>query len=78
MSESEAGSADRGLSAVSFRYLDVRELAEIFDRSPRTIRGWLQSGALPVVTVGKRRFVRSDALEAVGRSSHNDDYKSAS
>jgi len=44
--------------------LAVADIARLFNRAPRTVRGWLAQGLLPVVRVGRRRFVPRDALLA--------------
>ena len=45
------------------RFYSVAELAEIFGRSRRSIRGWLQSGKLPCVRIGNARFVAAETIE---------------
>lgn len=53
----------RQLLAVYPAFLGVAHLARLFGKSARTIRGWLKDGKLPVVEIGKRRFVSRVALE---------------
>jgi hypothetical protein len=43
--------------------LGVAHLTRLFDKSARTIRGWLKDGKLPVVKIGNRRFVSRVVLE---------------
>ena len=54
-------------SAPAPRFYSVRELADIFGRSPRTVRGWLQSGKLSCVMIGKTRFVSAAVIENPSR-----------
>ncbi|MCW3476282.1 helix-turn-helix domain-containing protein [Limobrevibacterium gyesilva] len=45
--------------------LSLAEVGALFNRRPRTIRGWIKAGRLPVVAVGGAHFVRRDQLEAM-------------
>ena len=53
--------ADPGLP----RLRSVREVAALFGRSPRTIRGWAQDGRLKSVRVGSAVFFKTEDIEAV-------------
>ena len=46
-------------------FLGPPHLMKLFDRSARTVRGWMASGNLPVTKVGQRRFVPKQALLAL-------------
>ena len=56
-------SAPAHATAPAPRFYSAGELAEIFGRSRRTIRGWLQSGKLPCVMIGNTRFVAAEVIE---------------
>jgi excisionase family DNA binding protein len=47
----------------SRRLLAVREVADLFGRSRRTVRGWIADGRLPVVRIGRTPFVPESALD---------------
>ncbi|MGC9271372.1 helix-turn-helix domain-containing protein [Acidiphilium sp.] len=47
----------------SRRLLAVREVADLFGRSPRTVRGWIADGRLPVLRIGRTPFVPESALD---------------
>ena len=44
-------------------FLGTKEVAELFRRSLRTARAWMAAGDLPVVLIGRKRFVPRAALE---------------
>lgn len=48
---------------VQLRRYSAGELAVMYGRSTRTIRGWMKDGKLPFHLVGNTRFVRSEDLE---------------
>jgi hypothetical protein len=57
------------------RFYSVRELAGIFGRSPRTVRGWLQVKKIGSVMIGNTRFVSEETLKDlwdVGRKLRRD------
>jgi excisionase family DNA binding protein len=57
-------------------YLAVREAADLSKVRPETVRGWVNSGALPRRGIGRIIRVRRDQLEAflaVGVTSRNAD-----
>jgi excisionase family DNA binding protein len=43
----------------------VAEVAELFGRQPRTVRGWIADGRLPCVRIGRAVFVPEPALRAL-------------
>jgi len=45
--------------------LSIQEVAEIFGRSPRTIRDWIHSGKLRAIRVGRMPFVSLAEMEAL-------------
>lgn len=47
----------------SRRVLSIRQVADLFGRSPRTVRGWIADGRLPVVRVGRTPFVPERVLD---------------
>jgi excisionase family DNA binding protein len=40
----------------------IAEVADMFGRKPRTVRGWIADGLLPHLKVGRSVFVPADAL----------------
>jgi excisionase family DNA binding protein len=40
----------------------IAEVAEMFGRKPRTVRGWIADGLLPHLKIGRSVFVPADAL----------------
>jgi predicted site-specific integrase-resolvase len=47
------------------RLLSARQVATIFDRSERTIRGWVRAGYLKPVRVGRAVFFRAEDIAAL-------------
>ncbi len=45
--------------------MSTNDVAELFDRSPRTIRQWVQRGLLTPVRVGGAVFFRRDDIDAM-------------
>jgi excisionase family DNA binding protein len=45
------------------RYMKVRDVAEIFDVTPATIRDWLNDGILPGVKIGGGHYWRVKASD---------------
>jgi excisionase family DNA binding protein len=45
------------------RLLSIAEVADIFGRSPRTVRLWLKQGRLPIVRIGRAPFVPETAID---------------
>jgi len=55
----QAGSRSRSM-------LSVAEVARLFGRKPRTVRGWIAAGKLPAVRIGRAAFIPLTVLERLG------------
>jgi excisionase family DNA binding protein len=44
-------------------FMSIAEVAALFGRAPRTVRWWLAEGRLPVVRVGRAKFIPRAAVE---------------
>ncbi len=53
---------ERKLRGDGPKVFTVAEVAEMFGRQPRTVRGWIADGLLPHLTIGRSVFVPGDAL----------------
>jgi excisionase family DNA binding protein len=58
--------SDRSDDAPSLpELLSISQVAEIFNRSPRTIRSWVRAGYLHPVRIGRTVFFRADDIHAL-------------
>lgn len=53
--------------------LSIARVAELFGRSPRTVRWWIATDRLPVVRIGRTPFVPVEALDRMVEAALDDD-----